>query len=234
MNIKNNHQTNIWIEKLNKVLLQFKIIPKNYSKYVQALTHPSYSHENNLRYNYQRFEFIGDAAISWIISNFLFSDKSLSEGEMSIKKAKLVSGSTLSIAAKKIKLDELVFVGKGLEKLSAKILEDFFESFIGVIANDVGIKKAAKVVQYCVIDPYLNGEINTNKPYKTMIQEALMRNSTNGIKYTNLSSHKSKVKKVALIFDGIIYGVGQGETLRLAEENAAKNAYSKLSTEKNK
>ena len=234
MNTKNNSHNSQWTEKLNKVLLQFKIIPKNYSKYVQALTHPSYSHENNLRYNYQRFEFIGDAAISWVISNFLFADKTLSEGEMSIKKAKLVSGSTLSLAAQKIKLDELVFVGKGLEKVSAKILEDFFESFIGVIANDVGIKKAAKVIQYCVIDPYLNGEINTDKPYKTMIQEALMRNSTSGIKYENITRGKSKIKKVALIFDGNIYGIGHGETLRIAEEDAAKNAYSKLSTEKNK
>lgn len=221
-----------WINNLNEVLLRFKIIPKNYSKYKQALTHPSYAHENSLNYNYQRFEFIGDAAISWIISNFLFSDRSLSEGDMSIKKAKLVSGKTLSNAAKMINLDKLIFVGKGLEKVSDKILEDFFEAFVGVVANDVGIKKAIVIIDYCIINPYLAGEISTQKPYKTLIQEALMRGFKNEITYRQLSDHKSKVKKVELIFDGNVYGVGYGATLKLAEEDAAKNAYSKLSTDK--
>lgn len=228
--MKNNSE---WIKKLNDVLNKFKIIPKNYSKYIQALTHSSYSHENNLNYNYERFEFIGDAAISWIISNFLFSNKTLNEGDMSIKKAKLVSGATLTQAAKKINIDELILVGKGLEKISDKILENVFEAFIGVVANDVGIKKAATIIEYCIIEPYLNGLIQTEKPYKTLIQEALMRSSNKEIKYVPISISEKDIKKVKLIFDGDTYGVGFGKTLRIAEEEAAKDAYSKLISKSN-
>lgn len=157
---------------------------------------------------------------------------------MSIKKAKLVSGKTLALAAKKINLDKIILVGKGLESISDKILENVFEAFIGAVAKDVGIKKAYSIIDYCIIQPYLNGEIQTEKPYKTLIQEALMRSYNKEIKYVrdNQSALSNFVNKhpiiVNLIFDGQVYGSGSGKTLKEAEENAAKNAYSKLTIRK--
>ena len=49
---------------LKKILTKYKINPKNYSVYIEALTHPTYSNEKKLNYSYQRLEFLGDAAIS--------------------------------------------------------------------------------------------------------------------------------------------------------------------------
>ena len=222
-----------WIKNLNEIFARFGIVPKNYHNFVEAMTHSSYSHENNLDYNYERYEFIGDAAISWIISNFLFSSKELNEGEMSIKKAKLISGKILTEAAKKIGLEKLVIFGKGLEKISDKILENIFESFVGVIAKQLGIKKAATIIDYCIIDPYLKGLIDVDKPYKTLIQEALMRSSSNEIKYIPIECNDSEDKKVKLVFDGNVYGIGIAKTIKLAEEKAAKEAYSKLKHKNN-
>lgn len=227
----NKINNDLWLEKINNIFKLFNIIPKNYSTYVKALTHSSYAYENDLNYDYERYEFIGDSAISWIISNFLFSDDSLSEGSMSIKKAKLVSGETLANAAKIIKLDDVIIVGKGLEKISDKILENSFEAFIGAIARDLGIKKAYKVVDYCIIKPYLKGQINVDKPYKTLIQEALMRSYNKEIKYVSIKTQKN-LKKVNLVFDGIVYGRGEASTLKQAEELAAKDAYSRLKIKK--
>lgn len=237
MRMKQNNKS-INYQQLKGLFTFFKINPKNYSNYIQALTHSSYAHENGLNYNYERYEFIGDAAISWIISNFLFDQIELNEGLMSIKKAKLISGKTLALAAKKINLDKIILVGKGLESISDKILENVFEAFIGAVAKDVGIKKAYSIIDYCIIQPYLNGEIQTEKPYKTLIQEALMRSYNKEIKYVrdNQLTPSNFVNKypivVNLIFDGQVYGVGSGKTLKEAEENAAKNAYSKLTTKK--
>lgn len=227
----NKINNDLWLEKINKIFRLFNIVPKNYSTYIKALTHSSYAYENDLNYDYERYEFIGDSAISWIISNFLFSDDSLSEGSMSIKKAKLVSGETLTHAAKKIGLEEVIIVGKGLEKISNKILENSFEAFVGAVARDLGIKKAYKVVNYCIIEPYLHGEINVDKPYKTLIQEALMRSYNKEIKYVTTSS-KNDLRRVNLVFDGIVYGKGEAPTLRQAEELAAKDAYSRLKIKK--
>lgn len=225
--------------KLNKIFKLFRIVPKNYSCYLHALTHSSYAHENNLNYDYERYEFIGDAAISWIISNFLFGQKELDEGSMSIKKARLISGKTLALAAKKISLDQMILVGKGLEKISDKILENTFEAFIGAVVHDVGIKKAASIVDYCIIQPYMKGEITADKPYKTLIQEALMRSYNKEIKYVrqNVNQPRSHNQQpngvlVNLIFDNQVYGVGSGATLKEAEESAAKDAYSKLMIKK--
>lgn len=228
MNKVNN---DIWLEKINKIFKLFKIVPKNYSTYIKALTHSSYAYENNLNYDYERYEFIGDSAISWIISNFLFSNDTLSEGSMSIKKAKLVSGETLAHAAKMIGLDEVIITGKGLEKISDKILENSFEAFVGAVARDLGIKKAYSIVNYCIIEPYLHGEINVDKPYKTLIQEALMRSYNKEIKYVSVNS-QTNLRKVNLVFDGMTYGTGEAPTLRQAEELAAKDAYSRLKIKK--
>ena len=217
-----------WVKNLDNIFQFFGIVPKNYNDFVEALTHSSYSHENNLNYNYERYEFIGDAAISWIISNFLFSSNHLDEGEMSIKKAKLISGKILTEAAKKIGLPQLVIFGKGLESVSDKILENIFEAFVGVVTKQLGIKKAKIIIDYCIINPYLRGLIDTDKPYKTLIQEALMRSSSNEIKYIPVECNLNNFKKVKLVFDGIIYGVGVAKTIKLAEELAAKEAYSKL------
>lgn len=226
---KNSNE--LWIKNINEIFKLFKINPKNYSTYIKALTHSSYSYENNLDYDYERYEFIGDAAISWIISNFLFSETDLDEGSMSIKKAKLVSGETLAQAAKKINLDKVIIVGKGLEKISDKVLENSFEAFVGAVAKDLGIKKAYHIVKYCIIDPYKHGDINVSKPYKTLIQEALMRSYNKEIKYIS-SYTKDNLRRVNLIFDGMIYGTGEAPTLKQAEELAAKDAYSRLKINK--
>lgn len=218
---------------LEEIFKQFKICPKNYSKYIEALTHSSYTHEHNLTYNYERFEFIGDSAISWIVSNFLFNQSQLSEGDMSIKKAKLVSGATFAAAAKKLKLDQVILVGKGLiGKVSDKVLENVFEAFVGAVANDAGIKKARLIVDEYIILPYLHGEIRTDKPYKTLIQEALMRSENNDIRYIQLNKKNEEPRRVKLVFEGNTYGIGSGHTLRDAEEAAAKDAYQKLMRQK--
>lgn len=150
---------------------------------------------------------------------------------MSIKKAKLVSGETLAHAAKMIGLDEVIITGKGLEKISDKILENSFEAFVGAVARDLGIKKAYSIVNYCIIEPYLHGEINVDKPYKTLIQEALMRSYNKEIKYVSVNS-QTNLRKVNLVFDGMTYGTGEAPTLRQAEELAAKDAYSRLKIKK--
>lgn len=217
------------LELLKEKLDEFKISPKNLDIYLEALTHSSFANEYNLKYNYEKLEFLGDAAISWVISNYLYSLKQLSAGEKSIKKAKLVSGKNFVRISGEIQLDKLVFVGKGLQNnITNKILEDCFEAFMGAIAQDQGIRKMATIIDKYIIKPYEAGLIDTDKPFKTLVQEVLMRTEKKDIKYVPIQNAQNNFRKVKLVFDNQVYGIGIGKSLREAEEAAAHDAYSKL------
>ncbi|MBU3830561.1 MAG: ribonuclease III [Candidatus Ureaplasma intestinipullorum] len=222
---------NLNIKLLESILKTYNIRIQKISNYIEAFTHPTYANENNLKYNYERFEFLGDAAISWIITNYLFSYTKNSEGLMSTIKAKLVSGTNFTNISRKIGLDKLLLVGHGMIKdgITDKVLENVFEAFIGAIAQDSGIKKASNVVYDLIITPFLKGDIFVGKPYKTLIQEALGRTEKNDIKYIPMNSKNDKPRKVKLVFNNNVYGYGIGKTLHEAEEAAAHDAYKKLS-----
>ncbi|MDE5617554.1 MAG: ribonuclease III [Ureaplasma sp.] len=225
---KNNFKNNEWLPKLKEIMAKFDLEPKNVQKYLIAFTHPSYSHENSLDYNYEQYEFLGDSAISWVITKFLFHFLKSNEGEMSITKSKLVSSDILSKATQIIGLDQLIIVGNGLQDISKKIMENIFESFIGAIADDLGIEYTEKIIKKCIIDRYLNNEIQVSKPYKTLIQEALIRGNKSEIRYVLENSNQDEIKYVKLIYDNCIYGYGKGETQKIAEEDAARDAYIKI------
>lgn len=219
------------IKLLEEILNKYNIRIQKLSIYIEAFTHSTYANENKKKYNYERLEFLGDSAISWIVTNYLFSHTKNNEGVMSTIKAKLVSGINFSKIAKSLHFDKLILVGQGIQKegISDKVLENVFESFIGAVCQDSGIKKASLLINDLIIKPYKNGEISVEKPYKTLIQEALGRTEKNEIKYIPLNSNNIVPRKVKLVFNSNIYGYGEGKSLHEAEENAAKDAYMKLS-----
>lgn len=225
---KNNFSKKEWLPYLKNIMAKFELKPKNINKYLIAFTHPSYSHENSLNYNYEQYEFLGDSAISWMITKFLFNNIESNEGEMSVIKSKLVSSDVLSQATKIIGLDQLLIVGNGLQDPSKKVMENVFEAFIGAIANDLGIEYTERVIDKCIIQRYLNNEIQATKPYKTLIQEALIRGNKSEIRYILENSNQDDIKYVKLMYDNCVYGYGKGITQKLAEEDAARDAYIKI------
>ncbi|MDE6472796.1 MAG: ribonuclease III [Ureaplasma sp.] len=218
---------------LKKILTKYQINPKNYSVYIEALTHPTYANEKKLNYNYQRLEFLGDAAISWVVTNYLFKSN-FSEAEMSLRKSNIVKGQTLAkIAREDFQLEDLVLKGNGLTVITDKILEDIFESFIGAIYRDQGIKKVQKILDTVLLQKVDNNSINLEKTNKTKFQECIMKNqknaqnNENAIKYVH-QYLDTKEWYVELIFDNHIYGKGIASKKKDAEELAAKEAMEKL------
>ncbi|MGL4951785.1 MAG: ribonuclease III [Mycoplasma sp.] len=219
-----------WTNKLIEILSNYKIHrPKSIAIYQEALTHKSFANENGIQKNQQRLEFLGDAAIGWVISNYLFSIRpTVTEGQMTIIKASLVNTDTLAMAAKEIGIVELILKGKGLVQMSPKVLEDSFEAFIGAIAQDQGIKKVINILNLTLIKYYENKLINLEKDYKTKFQEEMQSIhgvSTNSIEY--ISEPVGKQYESKLYYAEMLYGVGLGETKKKAEQLAAKNALEK-------
>lgn len=115
----------------------------------EAITHPSFSKENNKKTNYQRLEFLGDKVLSLIISEFLMEKyPTETEGDLSKRQAALVSGEALSEIALKIGIDEVLLVSRGEKNLGGKTnkrnLENALEALIGAIYLDSNYDEAKK------------------------------------------------------------------------------------------
>ncbi|EDT87663.1 ribonuclease III [Ureaplasma parvum serovar 14 str. ATCC 33697] len=227
----------------NKKFLDFlkqnRIEPKNLSIYLEALTHKSYANEHKLTKNYQRLEFLGDACVEWVISNFIFNYKikdnekmhSLDEGEMTRARSNMVRSEILSYAAKDLGLTDFLMIGVGLEQDQSarmeKIYEDIFEAFIGAVAQDQGIKKVSLILEKTLIKYFREGQINYQKDYKTIFQEQAQRINKKPIMYKLVRNEGDK-KEVHLVWNDLIYGIGIASTRKEAEILAAKNAILKL------
>ena len=155
--------------------------------YITALTHSSYRNEHHLDCDYEKLEFFGDAIIGFLISKYLFLKyKNENEGFLTQKKIQLIQAKTLVFIAKKIKLDNFLLLGKGMQKLSNidKIIEDAFEALIAAIYLDQNMEICQKVVKkiFRLVDE------NTISPltydYKSFIQNKFINwNKVGKVKY---------------------------------------------------
>lgn len=193
-----------------------------------ALTHSSYSNENNVE-NYERLEFLGDAVLQLITSEYFFSSTDLSEGEMSKIRASYVCEQALAEYSKKIGIDKCIRVGHGQQKdINDTIIADCFESVLGAIYLDQGFLVAKKFVSEIVM-PYIEAKHMFFGDYKSLLQE-LVQTDKKSLEYVLINESGPAHDKrfmVEVRIDNIVYGVGVGRSKKEAEQKAAYDAYKK-------
>ncbi len=204
---------------------------KNEELMREAFTHSSYQHENNLPYNtnYERLEFLGDAVLEAITSEYFYLNTDLKEGEMSKIRASFVCENALATYAKEIGLNKYILAGHGQESnINDTIIADVFESVLGVIYLENGYEVAKKYAEEIII-PYIEKGYKFFKDYKTAFQE-LVQTDKKSVTYELVSetgpAHDRTFKMNAIV-DGMIFGTGVGKSKKDAEQAAAKNAYEK-------
>lgn len=203
-----------------------------------ALTHSSYANErkiNKIECN-ERLEFLGDAILELITSDFLYSKyPKMPEGQLSKLRASLVCEESLAESAKEIGLGDCIYLGKGEEatggRLRASITSDAFEALIGAIYLDKGYDAAKEfVLKYVLYD--------TDRFVNSFDSKSLLQEKVQCSKKISVISYKvieesgpehNKNFKVAVYIDGKEYGVGQGRSKKAAEKEAARVALSNLS-----
>ena len=218
-----NKQLVLWLNELG-------IQPQNLSYYLEALTHRSYRNENKLSYDYDKLEFLGDSIISYLVVDFLYSTLKLDTvGKLTETKILLVQSETLAEAAKEIHLDKMIKLGVGMKDHteSQKILEDGFEAFIGAVYLDLGMNAAKKILEITIFKYYLEHKLDKLIDYKSLMQVALVKHSKKEALY-KIKQVSNNVFEAQLIAEGILYGIGYGKNKKLAEKEAAKDAYSRL------
>jgi len=212
-------------------LLQKLNLPyKDESLYEIALTHSSYAYENQTENN-EKLEFLGDAVIELMMSDYLYKQNLANEGEMTKKRAKAVREEGLVIYAEKIELKNYLKLGKGESQKGANdaMISDAFEALFGAIYLDLGFVETKKIFDQLVV-PYLDQTLLI-KDYKSTLQEFVQSDGRRNISYHIIKelgpSHNRKFQAIVKLDNHIILGTGNGKTKKEAEQHAAKAALKK-------
>ncbi len=211
-------------------LKSYGIVIKNEDLLHTALTHSSYSNEHHTK-NYERLEFLGDAVLELVLSEYLFLHMNLQEGDMSKIRASYVCEEALDAYAKDIDLKEYILVGHGQEKdVNATIIADVFESVLAVIYLECGLSVVKKFILGLIV-PYIEKNVQFKYDYKSLLQE-MVQTDKKSLEYVLVNETGPAHKKeftVEVQIDGMIYGRGIGGSKKEAEQRAAKDAYQKAS-----
>lgn len=203
---------------------------------IHALRHSSYINEHKLSREdcNERLEFLGDAVLELVSSDFLynkFTDRP--EGELSKMRAALVCEASLSEEAARIGLGDCIFLGKGEEASGGRtrpsVSSDAFEALIGAIYLDGGIEEASCFIRRSV----LSGceEKLLQRDTKSALQEIVQKEGKAVIEYVVVNEtgpEHEKVFEVRVDINGKESGYGLGHSKKAAEKEAARDAIRKL------
>ena len=196
----------------------------------QAMTHSSYANEHRAQHmkDNERLEFLGDAVLEVISSEFLFKEyPEMPEGDLTKLRASIVCEPTLALCARDLNLGEYLLLGKGEERTGGRgrdsIMSDAMEAFIGAIYLDGGFANAKEF-----IDRFIMKDIEHKKLFydsKTILQEIVQRDHKGEeITYQLIGEEGPDHNKkfvVDLLIGGKVEGQGSGRTKKAAEQEAA-------------
>ena len=202
----------------------------------RALTHSSFTNEQKINKNgdYERLEFLGDAVLELVSSDFLFHRyEKLSEGELTKLRASMVCEPALAFCARDIELGEYIRLGRG-EELSGgrereSIVSDVMEAVIGAIYLDSGIEQAKSFIFRYILSDLENKRLFYDS--KSRLQEIVQGTLKKEFHYELLEEFGPEHDKyfvVQAVLDGQSIGSGQGRTKKAAEQEAAYQALLRL------
>ena len=211
-----------------QILEKLKIKPNNINLYETAFTHTSYANEHNTE-SYERLEFLGDAVLELLMSDYLFNNKKISEGEMTKLRAHYVCETALYEYSKRLELGKNLRLGKGEMESGGMTRKatnsDIFESFLGALYLDQGIEEARRFFKELVVPIIESKEVDFFDDYKSALQE-YVQTDKRSLEYKLVDAH-NKTFSVEVMIDNIIYGKGCAHSKKEAEQMAAKNALEK-------
>ncbi len=214
-----------------ELLKKFSIEPFNTHLYELAFLHESYSNENGISECYERLEFLGDAVLDLIISEYLYNTNSdLTEGELTRIRSNYVCKKAHYTYSKELSLDQYIKLGDGLTKREIEsIISDVFESFIGALYLDQGLDTVKEFV-YKVVIPHIENQDIFFYDYKSELKQLCDRDCLD-IVYELIDekgeSH-DKTFTMAVLINDEMCGTGSGGSKKEAQQNAARMALDKL------
>lgn len=198
----------------------------------QALTHSSYSNEQKINRfpDYERLEFLGDAVLELVSSDFIFREHpEMSEGELTKFRASIVCEPALAFCARQIGLEQFILLGRGEELTGGRkrdsIVSDVMEAVIGAIYLDSGIEAARAYILRFILSDLEHKQLFYDA--KTILQEEVQKESSGSIRYELIREEGPEHDKnfvVEVLVGDRKAGCGNGHSKKTAEQHAAYEA----------
>ncbi len=214
------------------ILDKLNIHYDNIDIYNQAFTHTSYANEMKCE-SYERLEFLGDAILELIISEYLYKNTYYEEGRMTKLRSHYVCENALYEYSVKLGLNEYIKLGKGQQEQDGKhckaIVADIFESFIAAIYLDSGLNEVKKFIYKYVIPIIESNTLDFFNDYKSKLQEFVQtdKKSLEYILVNEIGPAHNKTFEIEVRINGILYGKGSAKSKKEAEQLAARDALEK-------
>ena len=217
---------------IEKLLEELEINYNNIKLYERALTHTSYANENRVE-SYERLEYLGDAVLELVISDYMYKNTEYEEGKMTKYRSHYVCENANYEYSTRLKLNDYLRLGHGEEERGGKyrkaIVADIFESFMGAMYLDLGFDVVKEFIYKHVIPLIENKNIEFFDDYKSVLQE-LVRTDKKSLEYVTVREDgpaHDKTFTIEVRIDDIVYGVGTAHSKKEAEQLAACDALKK-------
>ncbi len=202
-----------------------------------ALTHRSYAFEHGLEPTNERLEFLGDSVLGLVVTDMAYrSYPDMPEGALAKLRAAIVNMTALADVARSLGLGQLVLLGKGEEQSGGRdkssILADGLEAVFGAVYLDLGLRVATELIERLFrprMEAYVRGE--GDRDYKTILQE-LASQELRAIPEYRIEErgpdHEKEFTATVFLANKLL-GTGTGRSKKEAEQQAAREAFSRLS-----
>ncbi len=198
----------------------------------QALTHSSFANEQKINKwdDYERLEFLGDAVLELVSSDYLYrADPHMPEGKLTKLRSSMVCEPALAYCARDIELGSFIFLGRGEEATGGRkresITSDVLEAVIGAIYLDGGLQHAREFINRFILSDLEDKQLFYDS--KTILQEQVQKNGEGKLSYVLVEEsgpEHDKLFRVEAMLDGKKIGAGSGRTKKHAEQQAAYEA----------
>jgi ribonuclease III len=204
-----------------------------------ALTHRSYAFERGQTLTNERLEFLGDSVLGIVVTDMAYRTyPEMPEGSLAKLRAAIVNMAALADVSRSLGLGDHLLLGKGEEQSGgrnkASILADALEAVLGAVYLDLGLDAAREMVERLFrprMEAYARGE--GDRDYKTILQELASQalRSLPEYRLRDVGPDHEKEFTATVYLGGRQYGQGTGRSKKEAEQQAAQEAFARLSSE---
>ena len=214
----------------------FGFKPKKLKLYETALIHRSATFilPDKQKINNERLEYLGDAVINGILSDYLFEKyPNANEGFLTKVRSRIVNREILNQLAVSLGVNDILICNVNSTLPQKNLFGDALEALIGALFLDKGFEKTKKIFVKCVLNKHLDLEtiINTNADYKSLILEWGQKNKSN-LLFKHNKKYDSDQKKLVFITNLFIdhqeFASGHGSSKKEAEQEASGIAWERI------
>jgi ribonuclease-3 len=211
---------------------------KDYDLLRKAFVHRSYlnEHKNSELESNERLEFLGDAVLELVVTEYLYNNYPNPEGELTNWRSALVKGEMLAKVADEFDLGDYLFLSHGEEKSGGRkkdyLLANTFEAVVGVIYLELGYKEAVEFIIRVLLvhlEEILTtgSHIDSKSRLQELAQEKAGQTPAYELQHEEGPDHEKTFTMAAFIGERMV-GKGKGSSKQVAEQKAAEDALKRL------